>query len=129
MLVSYFDFVLNLSPVRQKSHGIGAIASVQNANNDVAHPTPRARYICKLNSGNAADSPYRTIIAAPAADAPYKGPYESIMKMLAAQYTITLNSIARHWKMSGHIQWMLGLTVQPKMNSEAGRAKDTSIAG
>lgn len=54
--VSYFVLALSLSPHRQNSHGIGAIANVQNARRLVAHPTPSALYICKLKSGNTAES-------------------------------------------------------------------------
>lgn len=71
VLVSYFVFSLSLPPHLQNSHGMGAMAKVQKASKLVAHPTPSPRYNCKANSGNAAETAYRLIIAAAAAEAPY----------------------------------------------------------
>ena len=73
-LVSYFVLPLSRSPHRQNNHGIGAIANVQNDNNEVAQPTPNLRYNCNANNGKAAERKYRENMAAPAAEAPYKGP-------------------------------------------------------
>lgn len=79
-LVSYFVCLRILSPYFQNIHGMGAMANVKNANILVAHPTPRLSYICNENSGNAALRVYLDNMAAPAAEAPYRGPYASIMK-------------------------------------------------
>lgn len=78
-LVSYLLPLLILSPNLQNNHGIGANPTVKNANTLVAHPTPKLSYICNENNGNAALRVYLDNIAAPAAEAPYKGPYASIM--------------------------------------------------
>lgn len=93
-----------MCPHFQNRKGIGAMAKVQKARTLDAQPAPSVLYSCSEKSGNDADRKYREIIAAPAAEAPYNGPYVSIMNRFAGAYMTTLAVMAKHWKRIGTIQ-------------------------
>lgn len=99
------------------------MTTVTNANNVVAHPTPRALYIRNANNGNAALRTYRDIMTAPDAEAPYSGPYASSMNKLALAYSSKDASMTHPWKKMGTIQCTWLCAVQATAKRLGGRSK------